>query len=93
MNINQTGSTRSMLESNTEQRVNIKFLTKLNKIGTESFQMLKEVYDDECILQAHVFKQHKWFWSRRGDVENNDRSGYPVRSLTNTNLEKIDNII
>jgi hypothetical protein len=41
-----------------EQRVNIKFCVKLDKTGTETYEMLKTVYGDEALNRSIVFE---WF--------------------------------
>jgi hypothetical protein len=50
---------RKMLECKSEQRVNIKFLVKLKKSGTETFQLLTEAYGEECMSCACVFEWHR----------------------------------
>lgn len=79
-----------MLEIKIEQRVNVKFLVKLNKTAAESFRMLNEVYGEECLSRTRVFERHKRFCSGSENAEDNDR---PATSLTYENNERIDNII
>jgi len=45
----------NMSELNIKQRVNIKFLVKLNKTAAKSYRMLSEVYGEERLSQARVF--------------------------------------
>ena len=45
-----------MLSANVEQHVNIKFLTKLGKSATETYNLLTEVYGDQCL--SHTQVQH-----------------------------------
>ena len=48
-----------MLSANVEQHVpNIKFLTQLGKSATDSYNMLTEVYGDQCLSRTQVFE---WF--------------------------------
>jgi hypothetical protein len=42
-------------ECKSEQRVNIKFLMKLKKSATETFQLLTEAYGEERMSRARVF--------------------------------------
>ena len=49
---------RKMLECKSE-RVNIKFLVKLKKSTTETFQLLTEAYGEDCMSRAHVFEWHE----------------------------------
>ena len=44
-----------MLNFKTEQRINLKFLVKLNKTSKEFFQALMEVYSEECMSRARIF--------------------------------------
>ena len=46
------------LSVNVEQRVNVKFCVKLGKSATETYDLLKKVYGDECLSRTQVFK---WF--------------------------------
>jgi hypothetical protein len=46
-----------------EQREAIKFCVKLKKTATETFEMLKSAYGEECLLRASVFEWHKRFKS------------------------------
>ncbi len=41
-----------------EQRANIKFCFKIGKTFTETFQLMKQVYGDDCLSRSRV---HKWF--------------------------------
>ena len=48
-----------------EQRVNIKFLVKLKKSATVTFQLLTEAYGEYCISGARVFEWQKRFSGRQ----------------------------
>jgi len=50
-----------MLSVNVEQCVNVKFCVKLGKSATETYDLLKKVYGDECLSRIQVFKRFKWF--------------------------------
>jgi len=41
------------------EHVNIKFLVKLKKTATKTFQLLTEVYGEDCMSHARVFEWHK----------------------------------
>jgi hypothetical protein len=62
-----------MLECNSEQQVNIKFLVKLKKTVTETFQLLTEAYGEECMSPARVFEWHKRFSEGRESMKDDDR--------------------
>jgi hypothetical protein len=42
-----------------EQRAAIKFCVILKKTATETFEMLKSTYGEECLLRTSVFEWHK----------------------------------
>jgi len=46
-----------MSDCKSEQRVNIKFLVKLKKSVTETFQLLTEAYGEDCKSRACVFEK------------------------------------
>jgi 3-methyladenine DNA glycosylase Mpg len=48
-----------MLACKSEQRVNLKFLVKLKKSATETFQLLTEAYVEVCVSRARTFEWHK----------------------------------
>lgn len=72
-----------------DQRINIKFLAKYGKNATETYEMLKHVYGDECLSRAQVFKWHKQFLEGRESVQNEER-GAPLRTARND--EKIQQV-
>jgi hypothetical protein len=51
------------------ERVNIKFLVKLKKSATETFQLLTEAYDEDLMSRARVFEWHKRFSEGRESVK------------------------
>jgi hypothetical protein len=44
-----------------QQRITIKFLTKLEKSGSEIYEMLKEGFGEEAMSRARVFSGQKNF--------------------------------
>jgi hypothetical protein len=48
-----------MLECKSEQRVNIKFLVKLKKSATETFQLLTEGYGEESAVEVSNISKTK----------------------------------
>ena len=59
-----------MSSVNVEQRVNVKFYAKLGKSATETYDLLRKVYGDECLSRAQVFEWFKRFNPYRTNVEN-----------------------
>jgi hypothetical protein len=49
----------------TEQGVMFQFCVKLKKTATETFEMLKSAYGEECLLRTSLFECHKRFKKRQ----------------------------
>ena len=82
-----------MISLKIEQRINLKFLVKLKKSPNECFQLLKEVFGDNCVSRTQVFEWHKRFVEGREVVEDDERSGRPVTSRTDEKIQKINKIV
>jgi transposase len=84
-----------MLSANVhvEQRVNIKFLTKLGKSARETYNFLKELYGDQCLSRTHVFEWFKKFKEGREYVGDDPKSGRPSTAKTQENVEKVARIV
>ena len=50
-----------MLSLNMEQRINVKFCVKLGKSATETYDLLKKVYGDQCLSRTQIFEWFKRF--------------------------------
>ena len=59
-----------------------------NWIECECFQLLKEVFGDNCMSRTQVYKWHKRFLKGREVVEDDGRAGRPVTLRTDENLKK-----
>ena len=79
-----------MLSIKIEQRIYLKFLVKLNKTASKSFQTLTEVYGKECVSRACVFEWHKRFCKNWTDVKDDKHSRRPSTSKTTENIQKIE---
>ena len=82
-----------MLSANVEQRVNIKFLTKLGKSATETYNLLTEVYGDQCLSRTQVFEWFKKFKVGRDYVGDDPNSARPFTAKTQENVEKFARIV
>lgn len=71
----------------------MKFHVKLGKTATETYNLLKEVYGNECLSRARVLEWFKRFQDGREDVQDDSRPGRPSTSKTDDNIEKIGNLI
>jgi hypothetical protein len=63
------------------ERVNIKFLVKLKKSTTETFQLLNEIDSEDYMSHACLFEEHKKFLEGRESLKN-DRVGCPCTAVT-----------
>jgi hypothetical protein len=74
-----------MCES-TEQRICIKFSSKIRKIAMEMYQLLQQVYSEDAMGRTQVFDWFHCFKEGRTSAEIDPRSG---RQLTSRNEEMI----
>jgi len=73
--------------------VAIKFCVKLNKSGTGTFTSLTEAYADAALSRTVVCKWHKAFKEGRENVEDDPRSGRPISSTNDQNVEMVRAVI
>lgn len=76
-----------------EQRANIKFCFKLGKSGAETYETLKNVYGDECMSRAQVFRWFGRFRDGREDLADDDRAPPPKTTRNAENIEKVKAIL
>ncbi|GFV52601.1 hypothetical protein TNCV_337201 [Trichonephila clavipes] len=69
-------------------RINIKFLEKLKKSATKTFQILTEAYGNETLCRAYVFESYEQLSEGRDSVEEEKRAGLPRQAITNQNIAK-----
>jgi len=81
------------MQENIEQRYAIKFCVKLNRSATQTFASLTEVYGDATLSRTVVFKWHKAFKEGRENVEADPRSGRPISSTNDQNVEMVRAVI
>jgi hypothetical protein len=82
-----------MLRTNVEQHVNIKFLTKLGKSAIETYNLLTQVYGDQCLCRTQDFEWFKKFKEGREDVGDDPKSGHPSTVKIQENVEKVARIV
>ena len=68
----------------------MKFCVKLGKSATETYNLLKKVYGDEC---TQVFKWFKRFKEGREEIRDDQCPGHPSTSKTEANIEKVSEIV
>ena len=81
------------MQENIEQGYAIKFCVKLNKSATETFASLTEAYGDATLSRTMVFKWHKAFKEGRENVDDDPRSGRPISSTKDQNVEVVRAVI
>ena len=65
---------------------------KLNKSATETFA-LTEAYGDATLSRTMVFKWHKDFKEGRENVEVDPRSGRPISSTNDQNVDAVQDVM
>ena len=76
-----------------EQRANIKFCFKIGKTFTETFELMKKVYGDDCLSRARV---HEWFTrfrDGREDINDDKHTGRPKSVITENSIEIVREFI
>jgi len=71
--------------SSMEQRTIIKFCFKLRKTGAETVEMMRQVYGDNCLSRAQIFRWYAQFKSGVETTEDEARPGRPF-SVPNKGL-------
>jgi transposase len=75
-----------------EQRVNVKFCLKLGKSATETCDLLKIVYGDQCLSRTQVYVWFKRFKEGRKEIGDDQGPGRPSTSKTDANIEKVGKV-
>ena len=76
-----------------EQRANIKFCFKLGKTFTETFQLMSQVYGNDCLSRGRI---HDWFTrfkNGREDINDDQHVGQLKFVLTGRSIEKVRNFL
>ena len=66
---------------------------ELGKSATETYDLLKKVYGDECLSRTQVFMWFKRFKEEREEIGDNQHPGRPSTSKTDGNIEKVSEIV
>jgi predicted transcriptional regulator len=82
-----------MTDTKIEQHTNIKFLAKLKKTDTKTYQLLREVYGEDTLSRARVFEWHRRLLGGREDVEDDERLGRPVTMKTDENVDRVRTLV
>ena len=68
-----------------EQRANIKFCFKLRETAAEIVELMRQVYGDNCLSRAQIFRWYARFKSGVETIEDEARPGRPF-SVRNKGL-------
>ncbi|KAG5338749.1 MOS1T transposase, partial [Acromyrmex charruanus] len=72
-----------------EQRANIKFCFKLGKTFTETFQLMQQVYGDDCLSRGRVHEWYTRFKNGREDINDDPHVGQAKFVITPESIEKM----
>ena len=72
-----------------EQRTNVKFCQKLSKSPSETFQMMKQVYDDDALGRNAVIKLHQRFSQGRDSLEVDEHTDRPQTIQSERKIEEV----
>ncbi|EGI61741.1 FLJ37770-like protein [Acromyrmex echinatior] len=78
---------------NFEQRANIKFCFKLGKTFTETHNLMKQVYGDNCVAHASVYEWYTRFKNGREDINDDAHTGRPKSTINENSIEVVRNFI
>jgi len=81
------------MQRSLEQPYAIKFCAKLGKSGSETLQLLRTAYGDAVLSSAQVFRWHKVFKDEMGSVEDEQRTGRPSTSRTESNVARMKAVL
>ena len=76
-----------------EQRINLKFLVKLGKTPSECFALLQQVYKEKIMSKTRAFEWHKRFREGQEECEDDQRSGRPVTSRIDSNIDRVKQLV
>jgi len=77
------------MELNLQQRVCIKFCVKNGFNGVKTLKMLGKCFGSDTLKKTAVYEWHERFKSGRESVEDDERSGRPLTSKIDENINKM----
>ena len=83
----------TLSDINYEQRCAIKFCVKLGHSATETFTKLTKVYGDEALSRAQISDGLKCFQMVGESIKDDPRSGRPLTSRTDNNVDRIKDLV
>ncbi|XP_046145615.1 protein GVQW3-like [Osmia bicornis bicornis] len=82
-----------MMNVKEEQRICVKFCVKLKKTFTETFQMLREAFGDECLSRSRCHEWYGRFKEGRTSSADNPRSGRPTTSTDDAHVAEVNTLV
>ncbi|KFM62221.1 hypothetical protein X975_23124, partial [Stegodyphus mimosarum] len=76
------------MEASLEQCYAITFCFRLQKSASETFDMIREAFNDDALTRVSVFRWHKTFKDSRQNVEDTEREGQLSSSVTETMINR-----
>jgi transposase len=76
-----------------EQHVNIKFYVKPGKTFTETHEMLKQVYGDQCVGRTQCYEWFKRFKDGRKSTDDDPRLGRPSTSTHAVHVAQVRAVV
>uniref|UniRef100_A0A8D8U2F0 Mos1 transposase HTH domain-containing protein n=1 Tax=Cacopsylla melanoneura TaxID=428564 RepID=A0A8D8U2F0_9HEMI len=76
-----------------EQRYAIKLCVGLGKSGSDTVEMIRQMYKDDSLSRTAIFNWHKRFKYGRQHVEDEPRVRRPVTSKTDHNFQRVRNVL
>jgi len=67
----------------------IKLSVRLGKMGSETFEMLKQAFGDLCMSRSQTFEWFEHFKNGTTSSANDDRSGRPSTPTTPSKVEQV----
>ncbi|UYV66178.1 hypothetical protein LAZ67_4000612 [Cordylochernes scorpioides] len=77
------------MDRSIETRYAIKFCFRLGKTASETFAMITEVYEEDALSRAQVFRGFNEFKNERESVVDMERSGRPSTSRVDETVAKV----
>ncbi len=78
-----------VMKTNIEQRSAIKSCWKAGKTDTETYELLRKAYEEECVSRATILLWSGKFWDGREDVHDDKWAGLPHTSPTDNNIAAV----
>jgi transposase len=76
-----------------ERRVNITFCVNLGKTFTETREMLKQVYGDQCVGRTQCYEWFKRFKGGRKSTDDDPRPGRPSTSTDAVHVAQVGAVL